>query len=1092
MVSPNRNRIERALHLVHEGLWPYFERKMKQRYGSTRWKDRAYRDIDPSSDLSRDIHALLKAMNINWNDVFADELSKTDRSIVNELMDVRNKWAHSGDFTFDDTDRALDSARRLLDSISAHEQAKQVRALRDELLNEQAAQQLLTAKQKTKSAGISGKPDATLRPWREVITPHRDVASGTFRQAEFAADLSQVHEGEGSIEYLDPVEFFSRTYFTEGLKRLLKDALLRLTSRGGDPVVDLQSNFGGGKTHALLALYHLFSGFDVSRVPELESILAEVGVSEIPQARRVVIVGTAISPGQPSRKDDGTIVKTLWGELAWQLGGAEGYALVAEADRTATNPPRGALQKLFETYSPCLILIDEWVAYARQLVDTSDLPGGTLDAQASFAQNLTESVKAAPATLLVVSLPVSERMSDSSGQSIEGANEVEIGGSAGRAALDRLRSVIGRVQSPWRPANAEESFEIVRRRLFEPLPPENEAARDAVVSAFANLYRRHKNDLPTGVSEREYAERLRKSYPIHPLLFDQLYEVWSTLPLFQRTRGVLRLMAAVIHQLWVNEDRNLLIMPGMIPLADQIVQSELLRHLEDNWAPLLDREIDGENSLAYRLDAENPDFGKVSACRRVARSIFMGSAPLVRTQHKGVDERTVVLACVQPGKESPATFRDALGRLAESSKYLHYDNRRYWYALQATLSSLAEDRAAEFKPEDVHEEIVRRLRKPADRGEFEGVHVCPSDTAEVPDDPEARLVILPPDTLFSPRSAEGDAARTAAREIVERRGSSPRLYRNMLVFLAAERQRYDALERAVRQYLAWQSIDNDSETLNLDVSQQRQVKSRLEKLDQEIEIKLHEAYRYLLVPYQESKESETYELESLPISTTYDQSLAKKASKKLVESERLIINYSGRLLRHELDRIPLWEDDRHVSTFQLWEYFARYLYLPRLKNSQVLLQAIQDGVGTLIPQESFAYAEGYDEKTGKYASVRVSQQASVRLGKDAYVVRPEYAVVEEKEKSEAPKEVVPSEPTEPEVRKKRRFLARAQLDPIRLVREVGEINDNILEKLRSPHTQMEIELIITAKDEDGFDEHSVMVVTENCRVLKITEFGFEE
>lgn len=231
-------------------------------------------------------------------------------------------------------------------------------------------------------------PTAGLKPWRKVITPHHDVSSGRYQQAEFAADLAQVHRGEGSDEYLDPVEFFSRTYITEGLERLLQGALQRLSGKGGDPVVELQTNFGGGKTHSMLALYHLFGA--ERTLPGVEPLMTAAGINKVPKARCAVLVGTALSPGQIDKKADGTVIHTMWGQMAWQLGGKVGYELVAKSDINGTSPGSALLAKFFAQYSPCLVLIDEWVAFVRQLYHVNNLPAGSFDANMTFVQALTE------------------------------------------------------------------------------------------------------------------------------------------------------------------------------------------------------------------------------------------------------------------------------------------------------------------------------------------------------------------------------------------------------------------------------------------------------------------------------------------------------------------------------------------------------------------------------------------------------------------------------------------------------------------------------------------------------------------------------
>lgn len=197
-------------------------------------------------------------------------------------------------------------------------------------------------KRKASVVAVEGTPTIGLKPWREIVTPHPDVASGRYQQAEFAADLWQVYIGEGADEYRHPTEFFRRTFLTEGLK----GAGDRLSGTGGDPVIELQTNFGGGKTHSILALYHLFSGVNPSELPGIQTIVPDSNLSIPTQVNRAVIVGNKISPGQPLHKSDGTIIRTLWGEIAWQLGFSAGgvleakkaYELVRESDETATNP----------------------------------------------------------------------------------------------------------------------------------------------------------------------------------------------------------------------------------------------------------------------------------------------------------------------------------------------------------------------------------------------------------------------------------------------------------------------------------------------------------------------------------------------------------------------------------------------------------------------------------------------------------------------------------------------------------------------------------------------------------------------------------
>ncbi len=428
---------------------------------------------------------------------------------------------------------------------------------------------------------------------------------------------------------------------------------------------------------------------------------------------------------------------------------------------------------------------------SRQLHGGADLPAGTFDTQFTFAQALSEAVKAAKQTLLVVSIPASEGPHQRPGQ---GITDIEVGGERGREALVRLKNAIGRVEASWRPASPDEGFEIVRRRLFQPLTGEQFVARDAVARAFSELYGAQTQDFPLECREADYERRLKLAYPIHPELFDRLYNDWSTLEKFQRTRGVLRLMAAVIHSLWERNDANLLIMPATVPVDEPIVQFELTRYLEDHWIPVIEKDVDGSNSLPLALDRENPTLGRFSACRRVARTIYMGSAPIQRAANRGIDERQVKLGCVQPG-ESVATFGDAIRRLTDRATYLYVDGKRYWYSTQPTVTRLADDRATQLSEDDVEQEIQKRLRASAHtRGDFVKVHAC-LPGSDIPDGREARLVILGPGHPHSGRQ-DTSPARTEAATILEAHGTGPRNYKNALVFLAPDANRLRELEQA--------------------------------------------------------------------------------------------------------------------------------------------------------------------------------------------------------------------------------------------------------------------------------------------------------
>lgn len=973
MALTNAERLTRALDLLTTGLRPFLAREMESVHGST-WQQRAAQSLtatETKNGINWDTSALLTVMASEWNTVFKQSLGNAERSLVSELREVRNKWAHQTPFATDDVYRALDSMQRMLLAISAPEAAELDRQ-KQEVLRVKFEEQAKREKKKAAGAALEGAPAAGLRPWRELITPHADVAGGNYQQAEFAADLGQVHRGEASAEYGDPRQFFQRTFLTDGLRSLLVGALKRLAGTGGDPVVKLQTNFGGGKTHSMLALYHLVAGANASELQGVDAVIAAAGVDKLPTCRRAVLVGTAMSPGQASRKPDGTVVNTMWGELAWQLGGASSYALVADSDANGMSPGE-ALIEVFKRASPCLILIDEWVAFVRQLYNKSGLPGGDFDANLTFAQALTEISKAVPGVLVVASLP---------------ASDIEIGGEGGQEALKRLEHTFARVESTWRPASAEEGFEIVRRRLFEPISdPEIFKARDAVIAAFIDHYRVHKAEFPTDVADADYARRMTAAYPIHPELFDRLYQDWGALDQFQRTRGVLRLMAAAVHALWVREDRSLLILPASVPIDDQTTQEELARYIPVAWRSVLDQDVDGVHSLPLKLDQENPTLGRYSATRRVARTLFLGSAPRVGGTNPGLEDRRIKLGAAQPG-EAVATFGDALRRLADRANYVYQNGSRYWLGLTPSVNRIAEERASQQKVDDVHLEVIGHLKKDAmQRGDFGGLHIVRAgQSGDVPDDRDVRLVIIDPEAAHS--KGTQSAALAVAREVFENRGTGARRYKNQVVFLAPDSTRLGELEAAVRQFLAWSSICNERETLNLDAQQDAMAHSKRQTWLDTVKQRIPETYHWLLVPTLDDPHASAQQVEWREIKLTGSEHLAPRASKKLRNDGLLQAQLAGTLLRLELDRIPLWKED-HVRVMDVADWFAQYLYLPRLRATSVLLDAVRDGAKSLAwEQDGFGYADRHDSDAGRYRGLVAGQLASVILNAESVIVKP--------------------------------------------------------------------------------------------------------
>jgi predicted AAA+ superfamily ATPase len=570
-------------------------------------------------------------------------------------------------------------------------------------------------------------------------------------------------------------------------------------------------------------------------------------------------------------------------------------------------------------------------------------------------------------------------------------------------------------------------------------------------------------------------------------------------------------MAAVIHSLWEKGDRNPLIMPCNLPIDDDRVRFELTRYLPDQWEPIIARDVDGPNALPLRIDGEIPNLGKAQACRRVARTIYLGSAPTTTAANRGLEDRNVKLGCVMPG-EAPAIFGDALRRLAGAATYLYQDGPRYWYSTQPTVTKLAEDRAEELKrdPDKVAREIEQRVRQNIrDKGEFSRIHDFPQSGGDVQDDLDARLVVLGIEHPYI--KEDGNAAESFAKEILRSRGNAPRLYQNTLVFLAIDKTKLQDLDEAIRRYLAWESILGEQKILNLDPHQVRQAENQKTSADSVVVARIPEAYQWLLVPVQDAPgaavEWNTYRLNG-------QDALAVRASKKLKNDELLLTSFAPSRLKMELDRVPLWRENEnaHVAVRQVAEDFAQFLFLPRLKVPGILLLAIQDGVKLLTwPQDSFAYADSFDENAKRYRSLVCGSIISLGTGiPDGLLVRGDVALAQVN--AETPKPTTPTgqegvpasgggiapaagsgETIAATKTHPTRYHGSIKLDPTRVGRDASRVAEEVISHLSGLlGADVKVTLEIEAVVPNGASDDVVRIVTQNSRDLKFETQGFEE
>ncbi|GED97172.1 DUF499 domain-containing protein [Gordonia crocea] len=1122
----NRDRVHKSMDLLGPALNRFIAQVLKPDLGESSWvdlirlrdqgkgapTDKAYNPDDPMVGLRLLTENIPNAVRRGWYP-FDGPLSRVQMSWATEVREIRNKDAHNEPFTNEDTQRALDTTERFLLAIGAPAEAEQVRKLRNDVVRIAHDREDANTARNNPSLAVGSEH---LPPWREVLSPHPDVASGDFNAAEFAADLYSVanpnSDAKKNPEYTNPVPFFERTYLTHGLRDLIKRNVARLSGDlNASPVVNLQTNFGGGKTHSMLALWHLASDTPSSAYPDdVAALAAPLDELRGTKIRRVALVGNQLEPAKPDTRDGRPGIRTIWGELAWQLGGQDAFDIVADADRTSTSPG-AALRELFELYSPAVILIDEWVAYARQLVNASGLPAGDFDTQFTFAQTLTEAAKATKGVQVVISIPASSNPGD------DQISDEEVGGEFGREALMRLRQIVGRTADQWQPANAQESFEIVRRRIFTTPDAEAMTKIGAIAKSVVEFYRKHSADFPSEVRDNSYADRIKQCYPIHPELFDRLYEDWSTLDRFQRTRGVLRVMNQIVGSLWRDQDKAPLILPGGVPLENSDFVDEIRYYLDENWGPIIDSDVAGTSSVPYQVDKDNDVFGKRGIAERLARTVFMAATPALHTAHKGVDKPRIFLGTAIPG-DTPGNFHSALDHLTNRSTYLYTEASRFWYDTQANTTRAARDHADNLRDADVWAEVDRRLtdaRKATRDRTFAAVHVCPASSAEVPDEASTRLVIVPMKVTHSARAA-ASTALDWAKDVVDHRGDGNRTFKNSVVFVAADAKRAPELDKAVRDFIAWRYVHQNAESLGLGGQQTKQAKVRMDQVSEIVDTRLLDTYVWGIYPTQGAGDA-TYSIDSSSTGgTTTD--LIERTARKL--EDQIATARAARLIRMDLDGplAPAWENGS-ITAGELHSYYATYPYLTRLRDRETLFDGLLSVDDEMYWEtDGFAFADAYSAETGRFVGLRLPRDAeAAHIVESTLIIKPpiaqaqrtdevkDYGDGDDGDKDSGDKDNEPQtdgagsnsgDPRPPSPgpapdQPKTRYFGSVTLDPNLPAKAFNEIHAEVLQHLSVAGASVQITLDIETTAPGGFPENVVRTVRENGATLRFTQNEFE-
>lgn len=773
---------------------------------------------------------------------------------------------------------------------------------------------------------------AALKAWREVAVPHTDIRQGKFDASVFAADLGEVLAGRGAVDYRDATTFFSKTYLTGGLSELLIDMMQRLSGkRKGEPVIQLQTPFGGGKTHTLLTLYHLLKHpKEAAKLSQIQALLSKAGIREVPASSVACLVGTALGT---------TGGRTFWGEMAYQLdGGKEGnlYKLIAENDQRKIAPGTDLLGRMLNEAGPSMILLDEILVY---LIKAAGVPVGesTLKANTlTFLQELSIAVSNCPHACMVVTLTsqIAEFFD-------EGAEVVH----------QSLEKVMGRVEKVKQTVEGQEIFEVIRRRLFEDVG--GEAEHRAVAEAYWQMYQKLGEDVPSHCREPGYRDAMIAAYPFHPELISVLYERWGSITTFQRTRGVLKLLADCISDLYQSKNNDPLIQSGSINVGASAVRGELVKHTGHGnvFLSVIDSDISGKSAKAPEIDRQlGSEYAKECVAEKIARACFLYS--FSGSQQKGATLPQLKLAVLNP-EMAPPFVSDALDRMTKRLWYLYQESGLYRFESRPNLNRILVEREEMVRSEpDKVQDFAKSILNDLIGDAAFRVYRYPEEDRDVGDEARLCLVVLDLHQCASEDGLPNDTERLVTG-ILKNKGKEFRKHSNMLVFLAPDEQRSSEVSDAARRLLALRNIDEDKSTKRqLTEEQLKDLSSRLKEADARLPSALATAYRHVIVP-AEKKTLRCFDMGILgsPGRTT----LSSRVLEYLTAEGQIVDSLDPKIM---IEHFGLWPDDQEMlKVTTLAEYFTQLTHLPRLSGPHVLPDCLAKGVGRGL----FGYALGSGE-----------------------------------------------------------------------------------------------------------------------------------
>lgn len=905
-----------------------------------------------------------------------------------------------------------------------------------------------------------------LKPWTEVVRPHDDILSGNLEMSTYAADLGAADRRDPNSPkvYRDPREFFRTTYPTASLHKLLSDVMDVLRGGGGDRVLQLRTPFGGGKTHSLLALYHLLSARSQIDAGYLRDIPAP-GLG-----RAVVLSGLDLDPWSP-RETDGLEIHTLWGELAFRLGGEPAFQKLRVQDEMGSPPGGNELRSLIGS-RPVLILLDEVLVYVQRAGGKNgDHP---LRRQViTFLQLLTEVVRNLPNAAMVYSLQASAH---------EAAGEESL--------LSQLDHLVTRVDSKREPVSPDEVMRVVQRRLFPAYgtdPAHEQVARE-VAREYAVAFRRLRETYAETESERRAAgqeserfeQRILDSYPFHPELLDLMYHRWGSLPSYQRTRGALQFLARVVHALWGGaRPPQPLIGPGDVPLEDEHVRGAFFSQVgeRERYSSVLSADITGPGARSREIDrrvgADSPAFEQLRVGTRCATAVMLYSFGARQGEDRGVLESELVHSLVSPDLDRNV-ITAAIHDLREELLYLHYTGRRYRFEPKANLNLLISEEGKKWTSEEVLERVKEELESRL-LGVRDRVWIWPPDSEAVRDgETTFRTVYLGPE--FAELDGVGLAAQVG--QIVLHRGNAKRTYQNAVAFAVPGRAVVDRARSAARLLRGVESLMKEVKAgrVTIEKEQAEELAGRQRGAAADLAGAVDGLYEQLLIPVSDRGSGKPFRLEIIDLRAQVARGL--RLHDKILDALRKHVFDAvtpGRII----SLTQLGGERDYIAGDELLKSFFSYFDFPKLKDEGALRNAI--GQGT---KEFFGYVSAARVEDGVIAPSRkelvrfgvTTPADEVDLGSGSFVLSPSLAMTLRGEvHSEGVSEpsaittgvvdkAEPSQPTGPDAADSTHYRLRVRTNAVQLFRVLPA-----LQNLADKASQFLADLDVSAEGKEPFE-----------------------